>query len=186
MRAVVVAALLLTLTGCARSAADPAARPPSAAAPAVQSPSAAGDWPAGVKEAEVYTAVLHRYLATRSENSISENGFATTYVLDHDADGAAIADNTQHQVTVALSDVTTVHFIADRESVLTHSNGCAMVKDGGILITLGRPDGDDNEVRVRVHGFVACLGATRLTYVVENSPGPGWTVTGTTGSFEVA
>ena len=34
--------------------------------------------------------------------------------------------------------------------------------------------------------FVACLGATWLTYVVRNQPGSGWRVTGTTGSMAVA
>jgi len=78
-----------------------------------------------------------------------------------------------------------VAFVADRNTVIETKNGCAQVRDGGILITLGPADGDDHEVRVAINGFVACLGATWLTYVVERRDG-GWQVTGTTGSRAVA
>jgi hypothetical protein len=65
-------------------------------------------------------------------------------------------------------------------------DGCPQVRNGGILITLGPADGDGHEVRVAVNGFVACLGATWLTYVVRNQPGAGWRVTGTTGPMAIA
>jgi hypothetical protein len=74
-----------------------------------------------------------------------------------------------------------VAFIADGNAVIETRNGCAQVRDGGILITLGTANGDDHEVQVGVSGFVACLGATWLTYVVQNQSGSGWRVTGTTG-----
>jgi hypothetical protein len=38
---------------------------------------------------------------------------------------------------------------------------------------------------VAVNGFVACLGATWLTYVVERDQG-GWAVTGTTGGMAIS
>jgi hypothetical protein len=186
--AVVLACAASTFAGCARPGTEPAA--PAAAA-------SAGDWPAGVKEAEVYTAVLRRYLGTPAENSFPAHTFTTVYVLDHAFAGAAdpmttqgpgipIAESTQRQVTAALVGTAQVVFIADRTTVVENRNSCAQVKNGGILITLGPPNGDDNEVTVAVNGFVACLGATWLTYVVRNEPGSGWRVTGSTGSMAVA
>jgi hypothetical protein len=157
----------------------------------------AGDQPAGVQEAEVYVQVLRRYLGTPSENSFPDRTFETVYVLDQaypDAGdptgkqerGAPIRPNTQHQITAALARVAHVAFITDRTAVIETRNGCAQVKDGGILITLGTANGDGHEVQVAINGFVACLGATWLTYVVHNEPGSGWRVTGTTGSKSIS
>jgi hypothetical protein len=157
----------------------------------------AGDWPAGVKEAEVYVQVLRRYLGTPSENSFPGQTLETVYLLDqaypdagdpkgkHDR-GAPIGPNTQHQITAALTWVAHLAFITDRTAVIETRNGCEQVKDGGILITLGTANGDDHEVQVAINGFVACLGATWLTYVVQNEPGSGWRVTGTTGSMAIS
>jgi len=97
-----------------------------------------------------------------------------------------IAPGTQHHITAALAGIAHVAFIADRHTVIETRDGCAQVKDGGILITLGTPDGDDHKVQVAINGFVACLGATWLTYVVQNQPGTGWRVTGTTGPMGIS
>jgi len=153
--------------------------------------------PAAVKEAEVYVQVLGRYLGTPAENSFPGRTFATVYLLDQafpDAGdpsgnherGTPIGPDTQRQITAALSRVAHVAFIADRNTVIETRNGCAQVRDGGILITLGTANGDDHEVQVAINGFVACLGATWLTYIVQNQPGNGWRVTGTTGSMAIA
>jgi len=177
---VITIVLALAVAGCARP-----------------NPPQAGDWPAGVKEAEVYAAVLRRYLGTPAENSFPEHSFATVYVLDHaiasagdpmgsPGSGTPIAENTQRQVKTALAGTAEVLFIADRDTVLENQHSCAQVKNGGILITLGPPDGDDNEVTVAINGFVACLGATWLTYRVRNEAGSGWRVTGTTGPMAIS
>jgi hypothetical protein len=141
--------------------------------------------------------VLRKYLTSPSDNSFPGHTFTTAYVLDQaypDAGdpigkpvrGTPIALNTQHQITAALAGVAPVVFIADRDTVIDVKEGCSQVKDGGILITLGPANGDDNEVKVPINGFVACLGATWLTYVVQNQPGTGWRVTGTTGPMAIA
>ena len=70
--------------------------------------------------------------------------------------------------------------------MLLDITGCAHVKNDGILITLGTINGDDTMVQVGIGGFVACAGAAWLTYVVENTAGVGWRVTGTTGGRAVA
>lgn len=141
---------------------------------------------------EVYEQVLRRYLTMPKENSFPENVSKAVYVLDRayanagrpgsgPKDGVAIPVDAQDRIVHGLASLTAVKFIADKESVLDHSNGCDQVKDGGILVTLGTFDGDDREAKVGVYGFVACRGATWLTYVVEKSSGTGWTVKGTTG-----
>jgi len=89
-------------------------------------------------------------------------------------------------VTGALAGMAHVIFIADRGSVIEARGGCGQVRNGGILITLGPPVGHGHEVRVAINGFVACLGATWLTYVLRDQPGVGWRVTGTTGSMAIS
>jgi hypothetical protein len=85
-----------------------------------------------------------------------------------------------------LAGVADVAFIVDGETVIERRDGCAQARDGGILITLGKVNGNDHEVQVAINGFVACLGAMWLTYVVQNLPGTGWRVTGTTGSMAIS
>ena len=54
------------------------------------------------------------------------------------------------------------------------------------MITLGTLNGGQRRVKVAIGGFVACLGATWLTYVVQNQPGTGWQVAGTTGPMAIS
>ncbi|GAA3454436.1 hypothetical protein GCM10018962_62690 [Dactylosporangium matsuzakiense] len=174
---------LLVLGGCARGPAAPAAGPAVSAAEG--RPSAARE-PAGVEETEVYTAVLRQYLGSRSDNSFSVNGFATTYVVARAIGGEPLADDTRRRIAAALAAVTDVRFVATRDEVIQVRDGCPQAPAGSIVITLGAIAGDDREVQVPVNGFVACLGATWLTYVVHNGDDAGWTVTGTTGERSIA
>jgi hypothetical protein len=177
---------MAALTGCARGA-RPDAGP--------DTEPAAG--PAAVKEIGIYSAVVRRYISTPNDNSFPGKTFTTVYVLDGTSAGAGdpmaspgadtpIPEETRGEITADLADVTKVVFIADRDTVLESNGTCPHVKDGAVLMTLGPPTGDDTEVTVAVNGFVACLGATWLTYVVHHDPGVGWKVTGTTGSMAVA
>ena len=184
--------LVLTIVaGLLTAGAASCARETEASAPPTGEASA-GNWPAGVEEADVYVQVLRRYLGTWTGNSVPDRTFETVYVLDHaypdagDPDGkhersTPIRPDAQDQIRAALTRVAQVAFIADGNTVIETKNGCAQVSDGGILITLGTANGDDHEVQVAVNGFAACLGATWLTYVLQNQPGSGWRVTGTTG-----
>jgi hypothetical protein len=152
----------------------------------------------GSKKAAIYEAVLRRYLTTPNENSFSETTFKTVYVLDRaypnagepsgeKGEAVEIAREDQDRITAGLASQATVRFIADGQTVLDQSDGCAKVKDGGILITLGTPrSGAGTELNVGINGFVACLGATWLTYVVDNPSGTEWTVTGTTGPMAIS
>jgi hypothetical protein len=152
---------------------------------------------APARQAEIYEQVLLRYLGTPAENSFPGRTFKIVYVLSEayaDAadpngkhkQGEPVTPQTQRQVTAALAGTARVVFIADPASVVESANGCGQVKNGGILITLGLPAGSASTVRVGINGWVACLGATWLTYVLRAQPGGGWRVTGTTGSMAVS
>ena len=178
----VLAAVAVGTAGCTRNV--PVGAPPAQEVPA-------GDWPAGVKEAEVYALVLGRYLSTPAESSFNGR-FKTVYVLDHvlpDAArelgtrerGTAIAENTQRHIKSALAGVAQVVFIANGDTVIEDKDTCAHVRNGDILIDLGPVNGDDREAQVYVGGFVGCVGASGVTYVVRNQPDTGWRVKGTTG-----
>jgi hypothetical protein len=191
--AAILTALAVGLAGCSGSAA--AGAPPTAHAPASDRPAAATK--AGAKQAEVYVQVLRRYLSTPAENSFPGQTFKTVYVLNQAyadaADpsgthgrGAPIAPQVQRQVAAALAGMAHVIFIAARESVIEARDGCGQVRNGGILITLGPLVGHGHEMQVAINGFVACLGATWLTYVLQDQPGAGWRVTGTTGSMAIS
>lgn len=165
-------------------------------------PAQAGTIPAShpaieTRETEVYEQVLRRYLNTPAENSFPGTTFTTVYVLDSARPDAAepigdthagrpIPSDVKARITASLAPTAAVTFISDKGSVLDTSSGCATVRDGGILITLGTIDGDDDQVTVGINGYVACLGATWLTYIVRNQPETGWNVTGTTGPMAIA
>jgi len=182
----VMAVLLCALAGagCARGVAG--ADPSPSASPVPTS--------SGSDVAEIYVQVLRRYLGTPGENSFPGTTFATVYVLDRadpsaadpmggSGSGAAIDADTQRRIVAEVPPVT---FVADRNSVLENQDRCASVRNGGILVTLGTVDREGDAVHVGVNGFVACLGATWLTYVLQQQPGSGWRVTGTTGSMAIA
>jgi hypothetical protein len=191
--AAAVIALALSTAGCGSS--PIAGAPPTVHAPASGKPTAVTK--AGAKEAEVYVQVLRRYLSTPAENSFPGRAFEMVYVLDQAypdaADpngthgrGAPIAPQTQRQVTAGLAGMARVIFVADRGSVIKVTSGCWQVRNGGILITLGTPVSHGHQMQVGINGFVACLGATWLTYVLQDQPGAGWRVTGTTGTMAIS
>lgn len=201
MLAIGVTAVLFT-TGCGRPLPSHPQAALTQAAPTQAAPTQAATTPAvqsatGRKQAEVYEQVLRRYLSTPAENSFPGKAFKTVYVFDHVQSEAAdpvgttqagtpIPSDVQTLITASLAQTAAVTFIADKGNVLDTSAGCASVRDGGILITLGTIDGDDNRATVGLNGYVACLAATWLTYVVHHQPGTGWKVTGTTGAMAIA
>lgn len=201
--AILLTALVAGTAGCGGSATAGAAHTarPSASERATLRP-AATDRPAAVtgaeaKLADIYEQVLRRYLSTPGENSFPQ-AFKTVYVLNRayaDAadpngkhlHGVPVAPLTQRQITAALAGIAHVIFIADRgSSVIEVKNGCEQVRNGGILITLGPPAGHGSKVHVPINGFVACLGATWLTYVLQEQPGAGWRVLGTTPHMAIS
>ena len=190
--AIILTALAVSTAGCGSTVAG---APQTAHPPISDRPAAVTE--AGAKQADIYVQVLRRYLSSPAENSFPDQAFKTVYVLNQAypdaADptgahrrGAPIAPQAQRQVTAALAGMARVIFIANRESVIEARDGCGKVRNGGILITLGPPVGHGHEVHVAIYGFVACLGATWLTYVLQDQPGAGWRVTGTTGSMAIA
>jgi hypothetical protein len=147
----------------------------------------------------IYAAVLRQYLTT-SDHSFGEgHRFPVAYVLDRlDPNAgqpiapppgaeplAALTATEQAQILAALADVGKIEFIADRHEVVVSVDSCDRVKNDGVMVLLAPPVGKDKRVEVGIHGFVACLGATWFTYVVEQGTG-GWAVTGKTGPMAVA
>jgi hypothetical protein len=152
---------------------------------------------ADTRAADVYVQVLRRYLANSSENSFPAEQIQRVFILDRAVPGIGdpqpgapagepIPAGTQRDIVDTLAEPRPVAFVADRASVITSDGGCDVVKDGGILITLGPVDGDGDRVEVGINGYVACLGATWLTYVVKHTAGTGWQVTGTTGAMTIS
>jgi len=180
--------VLLTV-GCARA---------GASGPQAASLRASGSTSAPVsRDAAIYAVVLRRYLTTPGENSSLD--FKTVFVFDYADVNAAdpmrtaksdkavpISAADQRSVAAALSDVAPVHFVASRDSVVIGGkDGCAVVRDNGILVLLGLPTVAGGQMQVGINGFVACLGATWFTYVVAQN-GDGWVVTGKTGPAAIS
>jgi hypothetical protein len=191
--AIVLTALGVSTAGCGGSAAP--AAPPAVHAQVSGSPATLTQ--AEAEQAGVYAQVLRRYLSSPAENSFPGQAFTPVYVFDEAYADAAdpngthgratpIAPQVQRQVTAVLAGMAHVAFIADRGSVIVASVGCWEVRDGGILITLGPLVSHGEELEVGINGFVACAGATWLTYVLRDQPGAGWRVTGTTGTMAIA
>jgi hypothetical protein len=144
---------------------------------------------------QIFAAVLRSYLMP--PDSLAQVPiFTSVWVLDHtneavnDPMGGArsvgpITPDEQAGIIAALADVLPVKFIADRSEVIETVNGCARVRDGGVLIALGPPRGGPDRVEVGINAFVACLNAIWQTDVVVRQTG-GWTVTGTTGPVAIA
>jgi hypothetical protein len=183
---------VLCATGCARPLPRDSQAVPTRAGTVPASPSVAE-----TRDVEVYEQVLRRFLDTAAKNLSPGETFETVYVLDSVRSDAGnpigdthvarpIPSDVKARITASLVRTAAVTFISDKGSVLDTSRACTTVRDGGILITLGFIDGDDDVVTVSVNGFVACLGATWLTYVVHHEPETGWNVTGTTGPMAVA
>ena len=133
----------------------------------------------------IYAAVLRQYL-TSGDHSFGNHRFPQVFVLDHTetdagasghaASGAGpIPATVRRAITAALADVGPLTFVASRDAVVEEPHGCARVRDDGILVTLGPVDGSGDQVQVGVNGFVACLGANSLTYLVERTS-HRWTV----------
>lgn len=191
---------MLVLAGCGRPAIDSggsaAPRGPAApgGAPDPRDAPAVAPVSATQRDTQIFIAVLRRYLAT--DTSFPSGSFPVVFVLDHteaDADDPFRAQNSRPGPTIeeqpaivsALADMARVEFVPDRKDVIRSQDGCDVVRDGGILITLSRPEGTGDRLQVPIFGYVACLGATWLTYVVSRS-GSDWEVTGTTGTMGIS
>jgi len=206
----VMVAATVAVTGCTTAPPPPSADQPAAAPPAPnpthaprlpthRSDPTADDPdpfdPTSVdRQALIYSAVLRRYL-TSGDHSFGDHRFPHIFSLDHTVAGAGapghkapgggpIPRAVQRTITHALRDVGPLTFVASRDAVID-PHPCAHVRGDGILVTLGPVDGSGDRVQVAIAGFVACLGANSLTYLVERT-GRGWVVSGITAHGPVA
>lgn len=104
--------------------------------------------------------MLRRYLTTSSENSFPAGTFQRAFVFARASSSAASPGNSSRDEGQP-------------------------VRDKGILITPAPPKETGEEVTVAMSGYVACLGATWLTYIVKHDAS-GWKVTGAPGPRTVA
>jgi hypothetical protein len=169
-------------------------------APRTASPSAATTTaPAGSDHAKIYAEVIRHYLAG-PDTSFPER-FALAYVMDRadstltetmrGSGGPArtepITAADQAYITNHVKGVSRLEFVDDRDDVVvTNDDKCGVVKNDAILVSVAPPEGAAPKVTVAINGYVACLGATWLTYVVERQPTGEWRVTGTTGPMAIA
>jgi hypothetical protein len=160
-------------------------------------PRAGGTDPARVdQQTQIYAAVLRQYLTSGDAGFGVDYRFPWIFVLDHAVAGAGapghgapgggpIPPTARRAITRALTDVGPLTFVASGEAVIVDRDRCASVRDHGILVTLGPVDRTGDSVQVGLNGFVACLGANSLTYLVRQSSG-GWVVSGITALGPVA
>jgi hypothetical protein len=196
----------IAVTGCAHTNSDQPAPPPPtpdtthAPRPPTLRTDPTPDDPKPVdptpvdRQAPIYAAVLRQYL-TSGDHSFGDHRFPQVFVLDHMVAGAGapghevpgggpIPRAVQRAITHALTDVGPLTFVNSPDAVI-EDHPCAHVRGDGILVTLGPVDGSGDRVQVGVNGFVACLGANSLTYLVERT-GRGWAVSGITAHGPVA
>jgi hypothetical protein len=160
--------------------ADQPPRPPSApnltqASPPPTHPDRANPAPVD-RQALIYAAVLRQYLTSGGGHDGGDAGFGgirfpRVFVLDHAAaggglpswqaaaGGAPISPAVRRAITQALADVGPVTFVPSPDAVIV--DGCAHVRDRGILITLGSVDGSVTVSRWASMALSAVLVAAR-------------------------
>jgi hypothetical protein len=195
--AAVLVAGTIAVTGCATySSTDRPSGPPPVPSPtyAPRPRPDRFDQARRDRQAQIYAAVLRRYLTSGDATVGAGYRFPQVFVLDHTVAGAGasgrvpgggpIPADVQRAITHALTEVGPLTFVTSAEEVIV-AQGCAHVRDDGILVTLGPLNGLGDQVQVGVNGFMACLGANSLTYSVQQTSS-GWRVGGITAMGPVA
>jgi hypothetical protein len=188
-----VVLLLAAATACGRPATAPEAGPSQGPR---QGP---GEGPSD--RAAIYAAVLLTFIAHSAEGAGA--GMPTVvYVFDTTSpnagpamgqggqgDAIPAADQTAILAAIRGRSGVPVSFVASGKDLIISPNGCPQVRDGGVIVTLApvptTVEGGTDRVEVGVTGFVACLGAVGLAYVVERQSG-GWVVSDTTHEMSIA
>jgi hypothetical protein len=132
---------------------------------------------------------------TGGEPSPFERVFVIDGVVERAADPSAGAHQialkpfgagTRERIARDLTDLPPLQFVTDPTSVTVDRKGCARVKGGGVLISLGPISKGTAETVTVANGlFFACLGGQWLTYVLKPVSG-GWRVVGTTGPVAIS
>ena len=139
-------------------------------------------------DTDVDIAVLRDYFSPASKTSFKGYGFPVVYIVDRvyarGSDGTAknvvlavISPADQQRVIAAFRDHATIRFVADGQDAIVRPNGCAQVRDHGILLTFTVPVHTMEQTTEGLSGFVACLGADGFEYQLREDA-QGWTVTG--------
>jgi hypothetical protein len=189
----VLFAAAITITGCTAQSTTDQPSPPAPPPHRPQPPADRFDLTHRDQQAQIYAAVLRQYLTSGDAAIAADYRFPQIFVIDHAVAGARarapgggpIPPAARRAITLALTDVGPLTFVASGDEVIVEPHGCAHVRDDGILITLGPVDGTGDQAQVGVNGFLACLGANSLTYTVQQTSS-GWMVSGITAYGPVA
>ena len=144
----------------------------------------------------VYSAVVRQLVTEDHTFGAGESPFDRVFIDTRIDEGAGDSDtrprvgprlSAEEQAAILheLADLPPVEFVEDPDSVIVDKDACAVVKEDGVLITLGPISGDSERVTVPNDMFFACLGAQWLTYVLEQAEGD-WRITGTKGPIGIS
>jgi hypothetical protein len=189
-------ALSTMVSGCSR--AQRSSRPESGSRPADGRPSGRAD-EGDQRKASIYAAVIRRLVTKDRTFGGEPSPFQRVFVIDGVVERAADPSAGAHQIALKpfgagtkkgmardLTDLPPLHFVSDPQSVIIETKGCARVKGGGVLISLGPVSSGAAETVTVANGlFFACLGGQWLTYVLK-PVSVGWRVVGTTGPIAIS
>lgn len=188
-------ALGTIVSGC--SGEQRASRPEAGSRAESERPSGKAD--GDQREASIYAAVIRQLVLEDHTFGGEPSPFERVFVIDGVVDGAddplagphqtaqkAFDAGTRVQIARDLKDLPPLQFVSESRSVIAETKGCARVKGGGVVISLGPiSKGTAATVTVANGLFFACLGGQWLTYVLKPVAGD-WRVVGTTGPIAIS
>lgn len=142
------------------------------------------------RTAAIYAAVVRQLVTKDNTFGGDPSVFKRVFVVDgavaRTGEPKPFSDEVKTRIARRLGDLPPLDFVSDPDSAIDKDKGCAVVKEHGVLITLGHVSKARSEkVKVRGGLFVACLGAAGATYVLE-SKGFRWHIVGTSGGRWIA
>jgi hypothetical protein len=178
--ALLAAALTLPASGCSSGSGH-------AHAPAAKEEAGS---PAARRAAAIYVAVVRQLVTKDNTFPPGTSPFQHVFVLDHaftrNRKLRRLSREVKALIIRRLVDLQPFDFVGDPKSVIDPHRGCAVVKDHGVLVTLGTiSNARAGRVHVRGQIFFACLGAAAATYVLEPAQ-RRWRVVGTVGGRAIA
>ena len=143
------------------------------------------------RDIAIYAAVVGHMTAEEGQGS----GFPVIYILDRvvandddpdDPDtGTPLSRGDRGALREALDGLATIEFVGSRAEVVGPRSEGNRVEHGGIFLTLGPIDGDEDRALVPASSYLANLAGTWQTWVVERRDGR-WEVTGTEGPVAIS
>jgi hypothetical protein len=137
------------------------------------------------RAAAIYAPVVRQLVTKDNTFGGDPSVFKRVFVVDgavaRAGERTPFSDEVKARIARRLRDLPPLEFVSDPDSVIDKDKGCGIVKEHGVLITLG-PVLRARSEKVKVQGglYVACLGAGGATYVLE-AKGVRWHIVGRSG-----